>query len=117
MGSLKTVALIGIYDCLSGALVHLLKDHHSQMIDCLHFVSEKNWLVSIGRDYCIVVWKVINQHLVAGSEGFLCKVQTSHKDFVRSMIHSGSLKVAENKMMLLTGSEDKTVKMFVCGPL
>lgn len=94
-----------------GQLLHKLENHHSDMIDTMYYIRQNNWLISIGRDQNLIIWKLINCYLVKlmtntpvsdedSSESYepvppkiivseyLVKYQTSHKDFVRSMIHS-----------------------------
>lgn len=41
-----------------------LSETHSDMIDVLYFIKEKNWLISIGRDYNLIIWKLMGAHLV-----------------------------------------------------
>jgi len=65
-GSMKKSAAIYIYDMLAGGqLLHKLTNHHSDMIDTMHYIWQYNWLISIGRDQNMIVWKLINHHLVS----------------------------------------------------
>lgn len=118
-----------------------LSETHSDMIDVLYFIKEKNWLISIGRDYNLIIWKLMGAHLVeyvvdvgedcsiSNSESelqpvspdekmnskYLLKYQTTHKDFVRSVIHNIGKNTNNNKqvVVLVTASEDKSLKFLL----
>lgn len=105
------------------------------MIDVMVAVPCKNWVVSVGRDKCIFVWKFINHHLVKyleildGSESsesdpsdsreelrkrekieyeYLVRYESAHRDIIRSAVWMDQ---EINRMsLLMTASEDKTIK-------
>jgi WD40 repeat protein len=91
------------------------------MIDCLNFIPDRDWLVSIARDNVIIIWKVIGSHFIGRTtEGvpYLAHYQTDHRDFVRSMIHkipeiqNNSDSDLDTPLILVTSSEDKSVRFF-----
>jgi ferric iron reductase protein FhuF len=47
-----------------GQLLHKLENHHSDMIDTMYYLRQNNWLISIGRDQNLIIWKLINHHII-----------------------------------------------------
>jgi WD40 repeat protein len=63
-GGLNKSSKIYLFNLLTQQQVHCLKTGHDNMIDVMVAIPHKNWVVSVGRDKCIFVWKFINHHLV-----------------------------------------------------
>lgn len=45
-------------------LLYELTNHHSVMIDVMVPVPARNWMLSIGRDKNIIVWKFYKDRLI-----------------------------------------------------